>query len=103
MRDDRLVMLDLAEIRFAEADRNTVWLKADHGLLRAATRGLDRLAQQIEGKGFLPRDRARRPQARTATPPGARPVGNLLGAPSKGDGGGSGPRATATSRPRFRR
>jgi hypothetical protein len=53
MRDDRWVMLDPGEIRFAEADRNTVWLKTDQGSLRAATRGLDRLAQQLEGKGFL--------------------------------------------------
>ena len=53
MRDDRWVMLDPGEIRFAEADRNTVWLKTDQGLLRSAIRGLDRLAQQLEGKGFL--------------------------------------------------
>ena len=53
MRDDRWVMLDPGEIRFAEADRNTVWLKTDQGSLRAATRGLDRLAGQLEGKGFL--------------------------------------------------
>jgi hypothetical protein len=53
MRDDRWVMLDPREIRFAEADRNNVWLKTDQGLLRAATRGLDRLEQQLEGKGFL--------------------------------------------------
>ena len=53
MRDDRWVMLDPCEIRFAEADRNNVWLKTDQGLLRAATRGLDRLEQQLEGKGFL--------------------------------------------------
>src|SRR5262249_22858028 len=53
LRDDRWGMLDPGEIRFAEADRNTVWLKTDQGSLRAATRGLDRLAQQLEGKGFL--------------------------------------------------
>jgi len=53
MRDDRWVMLDPREIRFAEADRNNVWLKTDQGLLRAATRGLDRLEQQLGGKGFL--------------------------------------------------
>ena len=53
MRDDRWVMLDPREIRFAEADRNHVWLQTDRGLLRAATRGLDRLQQQLEDKGFL--------------------------------------------------
>jgi sigma-54 dependent transcriptional regulator, acetoin dehydrogenase operon transcriptional activator AcoR len=52
-RDDRWVMLDPREIRFAEADRNNVWLRTDQGSLRAATRGLDRLEQQLEGKGFL--------------------------------------------------
>jgi hypothetical protein len=53
MRDERWVMLDPREIRFAEADRNHVWLRTDRGPLRAATRGLDRLEQQLEGKGFL--------------------------------------------------
>ncbi|HEX4864439.1 MAG TPA: LytTR family transcriptional regulator DNA-binding domain-containing protein, partial [Acidimicrobiales bacterium] len=53
MRDERWVMLDPREIRFAEADRNHVWLRTDRGSLRAATRGLDRLEQQLEGKGFL--------------------------------------------------
>jgi sigma-54 dependent transcriptional regulator, acetoin dehydrogenase operon transcriptional activator AcoR len=53
MRDDRWVMLDPREIRFAEADHNHVWLKTDRGLLRAATRGLDRLEQQLADKGFL--------------------------------------------------
>jgi hypothetical protein len=53
MRDDRWVMLDPREIRFAEADRNNIWLRTDQGSLRAATRGLDRLEQQLEGRGFL--------------------------------------------------
>jgi DNA-binding LytR/AlgR family response regulator len=53
MREDRWVMLDPREIRFAEADRNNVWLKTDQGSLRSATRGLDRLEQQLRGKGFL--------------------------------------------------
>jgi hypothetical protein len=53
MRDERWVMLDPREIRFAEADRNDVWLRTDRGSLRAAGRGLDRLEQQLEGKGFL--------------------------------------------------
>lgn len=52
-RDDRCILLDPREIRFAEADHNTVWLTSDHGRLVAATRGLDRLEQQLEAKGFL--------------------------------------------------
>lgn len=52
-REDRWVLLDPREIRFAEADHNSVWLTSDHGRLVAATRGLDRLEQQLEGKGFL--------------------------------------------------
>jgi len=52
-REDRLILLDPREIRFAEADRNTVWLASDQGRLVAASRGLDRLEQQLEGKGFL--------------------------------------------------
>ena len=52
-RDDRLILLDPREIRFAEADRNNVWLATDQGRLLAATRGLDRLEQQLEDKGFL--------------------------------------------------
>lgn len=53
MRDERWVMLDPREIHFAEADRNNVWLRTDQGSLRATIRGLDRLEQQLEGKGFL--------------------------------------------------
>ncbi|MGH3098614.1 MAG: LytTR family transcriptional regulator DNA-binding domain-containing protein [Streptosporangiales bacterium] len=53
LREDRWVLLDPHEIRFAEADRNSVWLTSDQGRLLAATRGLDRLEQQLEGKGFL--------------------------------------------------
>jgi sigma-54 dependent transcriptional regulator, acetoin dehydrogenase operon transcriptional activator AcoR len=53
LRDDRWVLLDPREIRFAEADHNKVWLTSDQGRLLAATRGLDRLEQQLEDKGFL--------------------------------------------------
>lgn len=52
-RNDRWVLLDPREIRFAEADQNNVWLTSDQGRLLAATRGLDRLEQQLEDKGFL--------------------------------------------------
>lgn len=53
LRDDRWVLLDPREIRFAEADRNSVWLTSDQGRLVAAARGLDRLEQQLGDKGFL--------------------------------------------------
>jgi hypothetical protein len=53
LRQDRWVLLEPAEIRFAEADRNNVWLMSDQGRLLAATRGLDRLERQLACKGFL--------------------------------------------------
>jgi hypothetical protein len=53
LREDRWVLLDPREIRFAEADRNNVWLASDQGRLRAATRGLDHLEEQLRDKGFL--------------------------------------------------
>jgi hypothetical protein len=53
LREDRWVLLDPREIRFAEADRNNVWLATDQGRLLAASRGLDRLEQQLEDKGFV--------------------------------------------------
>lgn len=53
VRQDRWVLLDPAEIRFAEADHNNVWLMSDQGRLLAATRGLDRLERQLENEGFL--------------------------------------------------
>jgi len=52
-RQDRWVLLDPAEIRFAEVDHNNVWLMSDQGRLLAATRGLDRLEQELEDQGFL--------------------------------------------------
>jgi sigma-54 dependent transcriptional regulator, acetoin dehydrogenase operon transcriptional activator AcoR len=53
LRQDRWVLLNPAEIRFAEVDRNNLWLMSDAGRLLAATRGLDRLEQQLACKGFL--------------------------------------------------
>jgi sigma-54 dependent transcriptional regulator, acetoin dehydrogenase operon transcriptional activator AcoR len=52
-RQDRWVLLEPAEIRFAEVDHNNVWLMSDQGRLLAATRGLDRLEQELEDQGFL--------------------------------------------------
>jgi hypothetical protein len=53
LRQDRWVLLEPAEIRFAEADHNNIWLMSDQGRLLAATRGLDRLEQELGDKGFL--------------------------------------------------
>jgi hypothetical protein len=53
LRDDRWVLLDPREIRFAEADHNNVWLASDQGRLMAAARGLDRLEQELVGRGFM--------------------------------------------------
>jgi sigma-54 dependent transcriptional regulator, acetoin dehydrogenase operon transcriptional activator AcoR len=53
LRDDRWVLLSPREIRFAEADHNNVWLVTDRGRLLAATRGLDRLEQELTDKGFF--------------------------------------------------
>jgi sigma-54 dependent transcriptional regulator, acetoin dehydrogenase operon transcriptional activator AcoR len=52
-REDRWVVLDPGEIRFAEADHNNIWLMSDRGRLLAANRGLDRLEKQLKGQGFL--------------------------------------------------
>jgi hypothetical protein len=52
VRDSRLVVLAPSEIRYAEADRNTVWLATDRGRLQAATRGLDNVAQELRAHGF---------------------------------------------------
>jgi sigma-54 dependent transcriptional regulator, acetoin dehydrogenase operon transcriptional activator AcoR len=52
-REDRWVLLDPREIRFAEADHNNVWLVSDQGRILAAARGLDRLEQELGTRGFL--------------------------------------------------
>lgn len=52
VRNDRVVVLAPAEIRSAEADRNTVWLNTDRGKLRAATRGLDNMERELRPFGF---------------------------------------------------
>ncbi len=53
MRENRLVLLEHAEVRFAESEGNDVWLVTDQGRLRAATQGLDRLDADLVGAGFL--------------------------------------------------
>jgi hypothetical protein len=53
LRQDRWVLLEPAEIRFAEVDHNNIWLMSDQGRLLAAARGLASLEQQLEGRGFF--------------------------------------------------
>lgn len=52
VRKDRVVVLSPAEIRYAEADRNTVWLNTDRGKVQAATRGLENMARELRPFGF---------------------------------------------------
>jgi hypothetical protein len=52
VRNDRLIVLAPSEIRYAEADRNTVWLSTDRGRIQAATRGLDNVDQVLAPHGF---------------------------------------------------
>jgi sigma-54 dependent transcriptional regulator, acetoin dehydrogenase operon transcriptional activator AcoR len=53
VRADRLVLVSLQEIRFAEADGNRVWLTTDRGRLRARTRGLVHLAAALDSARFI--------------------------------------------------
>jgi hypothetical protein len=52
-RDNRMVLLRLPEVCFAESDGNEVWLCTDQGRLRAASAGLDRLGGELADAGFL--------------------------------------------------
>lgn len=53
VRDGRLVLLSPSEIRFAEADHNTVWLTTDRGRIQSDVRGLDNLDKALSGQGFF--------------------------------------------------
>jgi sigma-54 dependent transcriptional regulator, acetoin dehydrogenase operon transcriptional activator AcoR len=53
LRGDRMVLLRLPEVCFAESDGNDVWLFTDQGRLRAASPGLDKLAGELADAGFL--------------------------------------------------
>jgi DNA-binding LytR/AlgR family response regulator len=53
MRDNRMVLLRLPEVCFAESEGNDVWLSTDQGRLRAASPGLDKLDGELAGAGFL--------------------------------------------------
>ncbi|WP_235623905.1 DNA-binding protein [Mycolicibacterium goodii] len=53
IRDNRMVLLRLPEVMFAESDGNEVWLSTDRGRLRAASAGLDKLDEELTHAGFL--------------------------------------------------
>jgi hypothetical protein len=52
-RDNRMVLLRLPEVSFAESDGNDVWLSTDQGRLRAASQGLDKFDDELADAGFL--------------------------------------------------
>jgi hypothetical protein len=52
-RDNRMVLLRLPEVCFAESEGNDVWLHTDDGRLRAAAAGVDRLDGELADAGFL--------------------------------------------------
>lgn len=52
-RDNRMVLLRLPEVCFAESDGNDVWLHTDRGRLRSASTGLDKLDGELAAAGFL--------------------------------------------------
>src|SRR3954464_2319660 len=50
---ERMVLLHRAEVRFAEADGNEVWLVTEQGRLQASMRGIDKLEGLLTGSEFL--------------------------------------------------
>ena len=53
VRDNRMVLLQLPEVSFAESEGNDVWLSTDEGRLRAASPSLDKLDGELADAGFL--------------------------------------------------
>ncbi|WP_308257382.1 DNA-binding protein [Pseudonocardia lacus] len=53
VRDNRMVLLHLPEVCYAEAEGNDVWLFTDQGRLRSASASLDKLDGELAGAGFL--------------------------------------------------
>lgn len=53
MRDNRVVLLHLPEVSFAESEGNDVWLSTDQGRLRAASAALEKFEGDLGGAGFL--------------------------------------------------
>ncbi|TDD08845.1 DNA-binding protein [Saccharopolyspora terrae] len=52
-RENRMVLLRLSEVAFAESEGNDVWLSTDQGRLRAASGSLDKLEAEQGDAGFL--------------------------------------------------
>jgi hypothetical protein len=52
-RNNRIVLLRLPEVSFAESEGNDVWLSTDQGRLRAAYAGLDKFDGELADAGFL--------------------------------------------------
>ncbi|MFI5612547.1 LytTR family transcriptional regulator DNA-binding domain-containing protein [Amycolatopsis sp. NPDC051903] len=52
-RENRMVLLRLPEVSFAQSDGNDVWLSTDQGRLRSASPGLDKLENELCDSGFL--------------------------------------------------
>jgi hypothetical protein len=52
-RDNRMVLLRLPEVSFAESEGNDVWLSTDQGRLRSASQGLDKFDGELADAGFL--------------------------------------------------
>jgi sigma-54 dependent transcriptional regulator, acetoin dehydrogenase operon transcriptional activator AcoR len=50
---ERMVLLHREEVRYAEADGNTVWLITEEGRLQAAVRGIEKLEEELAGGEFL--------------------------------------------------
>jgi sigma-54 dependent transcriptional regulator, acetoin dehydrogenase operon transcriptional activator AcoR len=50
---ERMVLLRPAEVRFAEADGNDVWLVTQEERLQAAVHGIDKLEEELAGGEFL--------------------------------------------------
>jgi hypothetical protein len=50
---ESMVLLRRAEVQFAEADGNDVWLVTEEGRLQAAVRGIDKLEMELAASEFL--------------------------------------------------
>jgi DNA-binding LytR/AlgR family response regulator len=50
---ERMVLLRLPEVLFAEADGNGFWLVTEEGRLQGAVRGIDKLEEELAGGDFL--------------------------------------------------
>src|SRR4051812_30401068 len=53
VRGESMVLLRRAEVHFAEADGNDVWLVTDEGRLQATVRGIDKLEVELAGGEFV--------------------------------------------------